>query len=469
MKQILSVFLVILSIGIVYKLTIQDGQLWITDFQAYIHHAKNIAEGVDYNDNHFIFNSHLSLHPKSYPPLYPLILAPIYKIFGNDLIALKTVTVFLMMLALLAMSLAFYKKMPFFNLVLLLLFYGLNYKGLQLKEYGADILFLFLTYVCLYCIELGYDSSSKIKSGILSGFFLYLLFATKHTALTLVLVFVVYDFCRNKKITRYATSCLLAFFGFVLLQSLVLKAESLKTQLPLFKIDFNLFLTNLRIYAGQPSVFFENGYWPLGRQILFVVFSIFSLLGFIGQVKNKITICEVFFLAYPIPLLFWVYTPGIRLLLPITPLYFYYGFQFLLNSLWVSKKLAYSFLVILSFVYLAKYSTLEWKKLNEADHPLATEMFDFVRTHTKMTDVIIFDRPTHISLLAERTSTNAFLPKSDAELFDFFKSIHATHFIKSGLLTELRDFEPAFIQRNATRLKRVFANPMFEIFELPRI
>src|SRR5262245_21869490 len=88
---------VVLSIGAFYLLTLRQGHGWGDDFSMYIHHAKNLAEGVPYGKTGYIYNPYIHLYtsdqaqigPQTYPPVVPLLLTPIYYLWGLNLNAFK--------------------------------------------------------------------------------------------------------------------------------------------------------------------------------------------------------------------------------------------------------------------------------------------------------------------------------------------------------------------------------------------
>ena len=76
----------ILAIGLFYLSTIRDGHDWDGDHSMYIQHARNIVEGSDYRESGYIFNpSCPSWGPESYPPVFPLLLSPLYRLYGLNL------------------------------------------------------------------------------------------------------------------------------------------------------------------------------------------------------------------------------------------------------------------------------------------------------------------------------------------------------------------------------------------------
>lgn len=65
------------------------------DFAAYVMHAANLVEGRPYSAIHYVPNTQAPwVSPvNGYPPVYPLLLAPVYWRLGMNLRAMKTVTV----------------------------------------------------------------------------------------------------------------------------------------------------------------------------------------------------------------------------------------------------------------------------------------------------------------------------------------------------------------------------------------
>src|SRR5579862_5893312 len=89
------------AVGIFYLATLRQGHDWSDDFALYLHHAQNICEGAAYQETGYVYNPRRPLYgPPAYPPLFPLMLVPVYKLFGLSLTAMKVETTLLFMLAL---------------------------------------------------------------------------------------------------------------------------------------------------------------------------------------------------------------------------------------------------------------------------------------------------------------------------------------------------------------------------------
>src|SRR5258708_16035812 len=105
-----KVVVLVVLIGAFYLSTIRLGESESMgdDFAMYIHEAKNIALGVDYHQTGYIYEKeYAELGPKAYPPVFPLLLAGVYKAFGLNLTAMKIEVILLFLSALLAVALTF--------------------------------------------------------------------------------------------------------------------------------------------------------------------------------------------------------------------------------------------------------------------------------------------------------------------------------------------------------------------------
>ena len=79
-------FLIALLCLHVFFINIKNSHDWGDDFAQYIHQAKNITEGISQTETGFIFNKDFPLYsPPAYFMGFPLLLAPVYAVAGNDI------------------------------------------------------------------------------------------------------------------------------------------------------------------------------------------------------------------------------------------------------------------------------------------------------------------------------------------------------------------------------------------------
>jgi hypothetical protein len=98
----LAVIALLACISGFYVATIRQGNTWGDDFALYIRHAQNIAAGRPYSDTGYIYNPAVPIYgPPTYPPIFPLLLAPVYHFAGLNFWAMKCEQVAFFVLALL--------------------------------------------------------------------------------------------------------------------------------------------------------------------------------------------------------------------------------------------------------------------------------------------------------------------------------------------------------------------------------
>ena len=78
---------VLLALPLIF-LNTKESSNWGGDFAHYIHQAINIVEGIPQSQNGYVYNpDYTAVAPRTYPVGFPIILAPIYALFGNNFLA----------------------------------------------------------------------------------------------------------------------------------------------------------------------------------------------------------------------------------------------------------------------------------------------------------------------------------------------------------------------------------------------
>ena len=90
MRRQFVIAALILTIGAFFLATVREGHQWGDDFALYITHARNLVEGRPYAQSGYIRNPASPISPPpTYPPIYPMLIAPVYRLFGMNLVAMK--------------------------------------------------------------------------------------------------------------------------------------------------------------------------------------------------------------------------------------------------------------------------------------------------------------------------------------------------------------------------------------------
>ena len=86
---VLPVSIIIGRIGVFLLIKLRPGQDWDGDFALYLMNAENIIHGVSYAKTPYLFNPTNAINPAAYPPGLPLLFAPVTRLFGVNVQALK--------------------------------------------------------------------------------------------------------------------------------------------------------------------------------------------------------------------------------------------------------------------------------------------------------------------------------------------------------------------------------------------
>jgi len=90
-----ALLLALLAYAAVCIVTLRPEETWTAgDFSLYLLHARNLAAGLPYAATGYVQNPENALmSPAAYPPGFPLLLAPVWRLAGLDLVAFKLVIV----------------------------------------------------------------------------------------------------------------------------------------------------------------------------------------------------------------------------------------------------------------------------------------------------------------------------------------------------------------------------------------
>ena len=472
-KKDIIIALIVCSIGIFYLVTLRDGHNWGGDFSMYIHHAKNIAEGIDYEDTGYIYNPACPyIGPKAYPPVFPVLLSPVYKCFGLNLEAMKIEIILIFLLFLLVFFMAFQREIPFQYLAAIVAIIGFNPYLWDFKDNVlSDIPFLFFTYSSLLLIHRAYESPEKQKhyhlSAISAGIFIYLSIGTRSIGIVLIPCLIIFDIIKSKKLTLFTIIAITISASFIVIQLVLLPGIS--TYANEFTINLKTIFINSVRYTDSLSFIWENGYSNIFRVVLFLVISGFATIGYMKRIREKFTIFELFPLFYVVLLITWPSYQGIRFLIPIIPLYIFYAFSGIYQCFSPRQKeiknlslIALALMILIS--YTGNYIRIDYGPLREGIGRNETKaLFDYIKKNTEEKDIFIFIKPRVLSLFTERRASIYHWPRNENDLWRYFNQIGATYLVRDYYAP---NFMKLFVQKNMAKLKLVYSNLDFRLYKI---
>ena len=463
----------VLATGASYVATIRPGHVWGDDFAMYIQHARNLAEGQDYSRSGYIYNPAVPyVGPSAYPPVFPLLLAPAYRIFGFDLTPMKAENTAFFCAALFLLFLLFKDRPSPGRALAVVGLMGASPYLWSFKEHIlSDMPFLFFTLLALLVL----DRASQLKDGgprslgraVLCGFLLYLSFGTRAFGLALVPAMFALDLRNGRRFRKFTWTAAGAFAAFALIQVLLIRGGG-----EYFDQVFARPLSvakNLAVYAESLSSLWDNGYSRALQWAFFILTLFLAGTGWRARREEKHSLYEVFLLIY-LPSVILLPTRQPRYLIPALPFYFALtleGLGALTRSKRAKTRAVAAFLALTALFYAGAYSRKSLAPLPEGPHTAESrELFDYIRTRTRAQDVFIFRKPRALALYTERRASFYNPEDDDDGLWRYFEKIGAGYLIVSRALPPDPAVLGPFVERHPERLKLIFANADFTVHRI---
>lgn len=485
----------VLAVGVFYLFTIRAGHEWGDDFSLYLMHARNIAAGLDYRPAAYLHYSPY-IGPDAYPPVFPLLLAPVFWLFGLNLTAMKVVVIVSFVASLLAFGLMLKEEMsPVWRAALLLVIGFCPYVWDQKDRLTSDLAFLVFAYLGMWLVKKAYPVNQpdranewnvqRLKMALATGLVFYLAYGTRSLGLLLVPCLLLFDLVHRRKWlpSRFASVATVVTGILVLAQSRLLHSDrgyydQLATS---FSDSLSAWLQyisgNVFGYGMALTEIWDNGYNRPARLALATAMTVLMAVGYLARVRRKLDYPELFVAVYLIAVCVVPMDGGGRYLIPLVPFFVLYAWQGL-TALPVGSGVRNAIAVALAIAILGSYAA-RYTKLDLRNFPdgiakaESVEFFDYVNQRTRSSDVFIFTKPRALALFTDRKSS--FYPPSlnDQNLWEYFQRINATHIVlgPKGISPEEQEFLAAFIGKYSASLREEFANSDFvsyRILEIPQ-
>jgi len=468
--------LIILAVGGFFLMTMREGHAWGDDFGLYILHAKNIAQGINYKQTGYIYNPDFVLiAPQTYPPVFPLLLSPIYKLWGLNLEAMKVEVVGAFLLSLIAIFMALRRRLPWPYLVALLLIMGFNPFIWQFKDsIFSDFPFLSLVYLSIFLIDRAYQpdrlDSPRTLDALLIGITIYLAYGTRSLGLVLLLCLLAYDLLKNRRPTAFAIKVAAITGALVALQSLFLHSD--RAYAGQFIVRLSHTLSHTREFTSELSALLAGMTDDAFQLPLFAGMSGLAMIGYFTRIRQQITYFELFPVLYSIPLLILLQPIEMRYLFPLMPFYLFYAFLGIRAVSQTKERESLAFLAILIVflvTYSAQYARLDYGPIREGvTKAESQQLFDYIRKETNEADVFAFRKPKALALFTGRRASALHQDPDDQALWKYLRQIKATHLLwgPSQLEPDYQEFLRSFITRNQDRLQETYANADFRLYRI---
>lgn len=470
----LAVFLALLLAF--HWFTLRPGHSWGGDFALYILHAKNLAEGRAYSDTPYVYNPAFATHsPQSYPPVFPLLLTPVYAAWGLSYPALKAVGIVSLVVAVGLLYLLSRRFLSFPGALAVAVLVGYNpvYWGMK-DEVGPDFPYMAFSFAALFWMDRvyakGLDRSHAALAAAVAALCFALSYGTRSVGLTLVPAVVLHDVWRNRGISRFAVIYSLLAVGAILgLSALVPSERSYVEQFRL--LNASILKGNAVEYVRSFAFTWVNGHFRPFQYLLFVL----SLVGCVWAWKEKWRLPEVmdlYFLFYLGLLMIWPGANGVRYILPVIPLFLLYSVQGWIPlasrvaGSRISRLALAAFFAAALLSYAGRYRQLSFGPITDGvAEPEFQELTQFIQTKTDPAGMIYFWNPRVLGLYTGHKSASYSPLVSVEENWSFFQSQKGRFVAVRKLYEDDQRHLIPMLQAHASELRLLYENPRYGLYE----
>ena len=458
-------------IAISYFFGLTPGHVFAQDdFAAYVMQAANLVEHRPYTDIRYVPNPEAPwVSPANgYPPVYPLLLAPVYCWRGPDLRAMKIVTVITFAIFLAAFA-KWVRPMvsPRLRVVAVLLV-GLspafwNYRDLISSEFP----YLMFSFLALLAIRRGSDAGRGWQQAgwaLLAALLLYASYGARTIGIALPGALLGAELMRQRKPGRFVVLVLGVFAGFAMVQSVLLTSP--RGYMAVAHFSTTSVLENVASYAKSLSHVWESGFSQAAQGGLTVLFSGFAAFAFWKRFR-KGSLEAFYVVIYLTILIAWGAQIGVRGLLPVLPIYLTYVVLGITEVVERWKKLKARALVAavavcMAITYFGGLRQRPWQAaLANVNDTSAQELFTFLRSQTQPSDLLLFSKPRSIALFSGRLTASLGADELTNESARFLREKDVRFVIQTP-------WNPASYSRllseDEAQFTEVFRNRDFQVF-----
>ena len=476
-KPNILILATVVLIGSFYLATLRDGNIWGGDCSLYVAHARNLVEGRDYADTGYIYNPHFpSLSPRTYPPVFPLLLTPVYLLFGMNLTAMNVFVVLHFMAFLWVLSLLLRRHLSLPYVMACLLLVGLNPYYWQHKDrLLSEMPFMLFVYLALLLIEKAHEPGRTRLWvwGLATGAVAFLAFGTRTVGVILIPSLIACELVRTRRLGSFALTAVATFTVGVLLEKLLLILDGSY----LDQVTFDPLLS-ARIALSEVkallALFVENhDSLAVSRTLSICVLALAGLTCLV-RLRSGLRAYDWFVVFNFLLLTVYPDAEGERRYqMPVMPLLFLYvceGLSRLRMMTW--GRFVTPVAATLGLAVLVSYAN-RYHHLLEAGPVRATvnttdsvELFDYIKAHTRPDDVFLIEVPRTLALYTGRRASGFHVPPSDEHLLNYLREIGATHVVLCRKFTGSQNVLEPFLERQAERFDQVYAGGQFVLYRV---
>jgi hypothetical protein len=459
-------------VGVFQLATITPGLVNNEDACLYLSHARNLAFGRPYGTTDFMYTTETATYsPAVYPPVFPSMLAPVYRLSGLNPRPYKILLVCTLILSLVVITRLFLDRATRSQLLVVVALLGFSpFIADQKNEIVTELPFLLFLYTVLLLCSTLWERDAKgspyLWPGIYVGLLSYLAYGTRSIGVGLIPCIIAFGLIRYRRIARFSMVAAVVFATLAGLQSWFVSTSSDYLRIAFW--DPHAAARNLHFYIGTASYLWDAGAGTSPRLVIFAIATGLFLVGAYRSVREPLDLASFFCLGYGLFLIFWPFHQG-RYLLPILPVYMYlvvrglFSVRDLISRRWPTARIvaAGALAAILLLTYAGKYRTFDFAPNPDAwDSAAALQLYEFVRDVTPQNAIFIAGGARALALYTGRRSTR-FPDGIDREsLTKYVAKVGATYLVASRMDSN----QWLILCKSQSATEPVFSNSSYTVY-----
>jgi hypothetical protein len=496
-------------------LSIRDGHTWYDDFAQYVMQAANTARFAPFADTAYIYDpASPVVGPRLYPPIFPLLLAPVYHFAGVNLFLFKLLCLACFLAALLVTLRLFRHALSPSGRLHYALIMGFSPVFWEMKDHiYSEHLFVPLFFGSILLMNMWYVRGSVFINppmhALCLGLLMYLSFGTRTVGIVLLPTLVVCElvrayerrssvplasvfprFRRRIGLNRVAApfsetarekvrptsamwgvsliggGALLVALLLCTLQMLAMPQAGSGYADQLANLSPRIILKNLHANSTSFSLVWENGRNEWVRRVGGGMLMVLAVIGYLRCNIPRVSPLGVALVAYLTIVILWPGYSWLRAIWPVVPAFVFYmlvGSGFIARRVPRASVLPACIIVFTFGSYVSFYSGADFGPIsNSIDSRNAKEMYAFVAAATSETEAVLFWKPRGLALYTHRRASK--LPtRSPSVLLERAEAIGAS------LLVVRNDpaASETIVTRQIAGLHQVFVNDDWVVYRLP--
>jgi hypothetical protein len=307
----------------------------------------------------------------------------------------------------------------------------------------------------------------NIGAAILLSVLLYCSYGTRTIGIVLVAALALADLAKFKWPSRFMMAVVAGTAILILVQALIITSPT--GYISAFHFSLRMTFVNAVYYTKVLSYVWENGFSKKLQIVFALFFTALAAFSFARHFWKERAAKEFYLLGYLAILFVWNAEIGLRGLLPILPLYFGYGIEEFgriigpLNIL--TRRIAMTVLLLFCGLTFSAELGRESRQQSEPNVHDATarELFSFLQTNTKPSEVLIFPKPRSLALFTNRAVASFAPDEAPEDSANFMRTIQATILVKA-------DPSPpswySFLESNKSSSTEIFRNSDYQVFRV---